>query len=258
MATRRNFLSNAHLRARLLIVMLAAVIALVGAPAAGAATPQSGPPLKIGIIGTGRIGGTLASHWAKAGHEVMLSSRHPEELKDLADSLGRRAKVGTPKEAAAFGDVILISVPYAALPELGRDLAPELAGKVVLETGNPYPGRDGAMAESARRKGTGAASTEFLPGARLVRAFNAISYRDLQSLAHRGGQLVAIPIAGNDPGALEVAQRLVRDAGFEPVTVGSLDRAKEFDVGTPVYVKSLTGPELRKELGLGFQAAPPK
>jgi predicted dinucleotide-binding enzyme len=236
--------------------MLAAVIALVGAPAAGAA--EGARPMKIGIIGTGRIGGTLASHWAKAGHEVMLSSRHPEELKELADSLGRRARVGTPKEAAAFGEVVLISVPYAALPELGRELSGELSGKVVLETGNPYPGRDGAMAEEARRKGSGAASSEFLPGVKLVRAFNAISYRDLQSLANRSGQLVAIPIAGNDAGALEVAQRLVRDAGFEPVVVGSLDRAKEFDVGTPVYVKSLTGPELRKELGLGFQSSPPK
>jgi predicted dinucleotide-binding enzyme len=256
MTPRRTFHAAPHLRARLLLVMLAAVIALIGAPAAGAATPESGKPMKIGIIGTGRIGGTLATHWAKAGHEVLLSSRHPEELKDLADSLGRRARVGTPKEAAAFGEVVLISVPYAALPELGRDLSSELAGKVVLETGNPYPGRDGAMAEEARRKGTGAASTEFLPGVKLVRAFNAISYRDLQSQAHRGGQLVAIPIAGNDADALEVAQRLVRDAGFEPVVVGSLDRAKEFDVGTPVYVKSLTGPELRKELGLGFQSAP--
>jgi 8-hydroxy-5-deazaflavin:NADPH oxidoreductase len=256
MIMRRNFHAATHLRARLLLVMLAAVIALVGAPAAGAATADK--PIKIGIIGTGRIGGTLASHWAKAGHEVMLSSRHPEELKELADSLGRRARVGTPKDAAAFGEVVLISVPYAALPELGRDLSKELTGKVVLETGNPYPGRDGAMAAEARKKGTGAASTEFLPGAKLVRAFNAISYRDLQSLAHRSGQLVAIPIAGNDADALEVAQRLVRDAGFEPVVVGALDRAKEFDVGTPVYVKSLTGPELRKELGLGFQSAPPK
>jgi len=256
MTPRRTFHAAPHLRARLILVMLAAVIALIGAPAAGAATPESGKSIKIGIIGTGRIGGTLATHWAKAGHEVLLSSRHPEELKDLADSLGRRARVGTPKEAAAFGEVVLISVPYAALPELGRDLSRELAGKVVLETGNPYPGRDGAMAEEARRKGTGAASTEFLPGVKLVRAFNAISYRDLQSQAHRGGQLVAIPIAGNDADALEVAQRLVRDAGFEPVVVGSLDRAKEFDVGSPVYVKSLTGPELRKELGLGFQSPP--
>jgi predicted dinucleotide-binding enzyme len=256
MTPRRNFLATMHPRARWLIVMLAAVIALVGAPAAGAA--ESAKSLKIGIIGTGRIGGTLASHWARAGHEVMLSSRHPEELKELADSLGRRARVGTPKEAAAFGEVVLISVPYAALPELGRELSQELSGKVVLETGNPYPGRDGAMAEEARRKGSGAASSEFLPGVKLVRAFNAISYRDLQSLANRSGQLVAIPIAGNDAGALEVAQRLVRDAGFEPVVVGSLERAREFDVGTPVYVKSLTGPELRKELGLGFQSAPPK
>jgi predicted dinucleotide-binding enzyme len=256
MISRRTSLITPHVRGRLLIVMLAALLALVGAPAASAAAPEKGKPMKIGVIGTGRIGGTLASHWVKAGHEVMISSRHPEELKELAESLGRRASVGTPKEAAAFGEVVLISVPYAALPELGKDLAPQLAGKVVLETGNPYPGRDGAMAEEARKKGTGAASTEFLPNVKLVRAFNAISYRDLQSLAHRSGQLVAIPIAGNDQGAITVAERLVRDAGFEPVVVGSLERAKDFDVGTPVYVKSLTGPELRKELGLGFQ--PPK
>ena len=184
MPTRRNFLATTHLRTRLLLVMLAAVIALVGAPAAGAATPEAGKPIRIGIIGTGRIGGTLASHWAKAGHEVMLSSRHPEELKDLADSLGRRARVGTPKEAAAFGEVVLISVPYAALPELGRDLSKELAGKIVLETGNPVPrprrrhGRGGAA--QRHRRGV---DPEFLPGVKLVRAFNAISYRDLQSLA---------------------------------------------------------------------------
>lgn len=233
--------------ARLAALALAAV-SLAAAP--GVASGAEVRPLKIGVIGAGRIGGTLASLWAKAGHEVLVSSRHPAQLEGLARSLGPRARVGTPQEAAAFGDVVLVSVPYGALPQLGRDLAKELAGKIVLETGNPYPERDGEMAVEARRKGTGVASAEFLPGVRLVRAFNAIHYRSLGSEAHREGEPVAIPIAGDDRQALDVAARLVRDAGFEPVAVGSLARARLFDVGTPVYTQLLTARELRERLGL--------
>jgi len=206
--------------------------------------------LKIGIIGAGKIGGTLAALWVKAGHEVLVSSRHPAELQGLAQSLGPKARVGTPREAAVFGDVVLISVPYGALPQIGRDLEKELKGKVVLDTGNPYPERDGEMALEARRKGTGIASAEFLPGVRLVRAFNAISYRNLRSEAHRAGEPVGIPIAGDDDQALGVATRLVRDAGFEPVVVGPLARAKMFDVGSPVYTQLLTARELRARLGM--------
>jgi predicted dinucleotide-binding enzyme len=207
-------------------------------------------PLKIGIIGAGKIGGSLAALWVKAGHEVLVSSRHPEELEALARSLGPKAHVGTPREAAVFGDVILLSVPYGALPQIGRDLEKELKGKVVLDTGNPYPERDGDMALEARRKGTGIASAELLPGVRLVRAFNAISYRNLRSEAHRAGAPIGIPIAGDDDQALAVAMRLVRDAGFDPVLVGPLARAKSFDVGSPVYTQLLTARELRARLGL--------
>lgn len=213
------------------------------------ATPGTAPP-KIGIIGAGHIGGTLARLWVQAGYEVLLSSRHPQELQPLAQSLGARARVGTPREAAQFGDVVLVSVPYGALPQVGRDLKAELAGKVVLDTGNPYPERDGPMAVEARAKGTGVASAQFLPGVRLVRAFNAINSGDLRSEAHRRGALVAIPLAGDDPEALAIAQRLVRDAGFEPVVVGPLARAREFDVGTPVYTVLMTAPQLRQALGL--------
>lgn len=215
----------------------------------GHAAPPDARPMKIGIIGTGHIGGTLAKLWVAAGHEVLLSSRHPEELRALAKQLGPRARVGTPGEAASFGDVVLISVPYKALPELGRDLKAELAGKIVLDTCNPYPGRDGDMASEARRKGTGVASPELLPGTRLVRAFNAINAGSLSSEAHRKPPRVGIPLAGDDPEALKVAQRLVGDAGFDPVVVGGLARAREFDVGTPVYTKLLTAAELRKALG---------
>ena len=106
------------------------------------------------------------------------------------------------------------------------------------------------MAVEARRKGTGIASAEFLPGVRLVRAFNAISYRNLRTEAHRTGELVAIPIAGDDSEALAAVTRLVKDAGFEPVVVGPLARAKMFDVGSPVYTQLLTARELRARLGL--------
>src|SRR5262252_1614124 len=236
----------------MLTAMALTVAASLSSSAAEADTPPtpSAAPLKIGIIGTGHIGGTLATLWVAAGHEVLMSSRHPQELQALAHSLGPRAHVGTPREAAQFGQVVLISVPYGALPQVGRDLKSDLAGKIVLDTGNPYPERDGQMAVEARRKGTGVSSAEYLPGVRLVRAFNAINSGDLRSEAHRKGAPVAIPLAGDDAQALQVAERLVRDAGFAPVVVGPLSKAREFDVGTPVYTRVMTEPQLRQALGL--------
>ncbi|NJO12747.1 MAG: NADPH-dependent F420 reductase [Gammaproteobacteria bacterium] len=206
--------------------------------------------MKIGIIGTGRIGGTLAELWAKQGHELIISSRHPEELREMAAKLGPNVKVGTPRDAAAFGTVVLMSIPYGAMPTVGSELREELAGKIVLDTGNPYPERDGPMAVEARREGTGITSPRYLPGVRLVRAFNAIAANSLRSEAHRSGERVGIPLAGDDAEALAMAERLVRDAGFDPVVVGPLSRAREFDFGTPVYTRLLTAAELRRELKL--------
>ena len=226
-------------------------IFLLGACSSNLMIKASSSSLKIGIIGAGRIGGTLGELWVKAGHEVLLSSRHPDQLKPLAARLGPRARAGFPREAATFGEVVLISVPYGALPQVGRDYAAELKGKVVLETGNPFPGSDGDMAIAARDKGTGVASAEFLPGVRLVRAFNTIPYFDLRSEAHRKGERVAVPLASDDQAALEIASRLVEDAGFEPVVVGPLALAREFDVGSAVFAQALTARELRRALGIG-------
>jgi predicted dinucleotide-binding enzyme len=220
-------------------------VVLAGARLAGAQDRR----LRIGIIGAGRIGGTLGELWAKAGHEVFLSSRHPEQLRELAARIGPKARVGTPREAAAFGDVVLIAVPYGALPQVGRDYAGELRGKAVLETGNPNPGRDGDMAHAARAKGTGVASAEFLPGVRLVRAFTSVPASALRSEAHRAGERVAIPLAADDEAALKVAIQLVEDAGFEPVVVGPLARARDFDIGTAVFARALTARQLRAALG---------
>lgn len=212
---------------------------------------KAGPAsLRIGIIGTGRIGGALAEHWAKAGHHLLISSRHPEQLEALAQRLGPTVRAGTPAEAAAFGEVLLISVPYGALPQVGRDYAAAMRGKVVLETGNPFPARDGPMAEAARARGTGLASAEFLPGVRLVRAFTSVPHTAVAGEAHRAGEAVGVPLASDDAGALELASRLVRDAGFEPVVVGGLARARDFDVGSAVFGRALGAGELRRALGL--------
>jgi predicted dinucleotide-binding enzyme len=226
----------------------AAAVLCIGLPLAPQAADNPGARMKIGVIGSGRIGGTLGELWTKAGHDVMFSSLDLEADRKLAARVG--AKAGTPAEAAAFGEVLLVSVPYKALPGLGRDLGGSIKGKVVLDTSNPIQGRDGDMAVEARAKGTGVASPELLPGARLVRAFNSVGYTKLQSETNRAGDKVAIPLAGDDAAALQVAQRLVRDAGFEPVVVGGLARAREFDVGTAVYGKALTAGELRKGLGI--------
>lgn len=213
----------------------------------GSAGAQS-EPMKIGIIGTGHIGGALARHWVNAGYEVFMSSRHPDELQPLADELGPRAHAGTPREAAAFGEVILVSVPYKATPQIGRDYAAELAGKVVLDTGNPFERRDGPMAAEALKKGVGESSAEFLQGTRLVRAYNCIPAATLANDANRKPDRIAIPIASDDTGALKIAERLIRDSGFDPVVVGSLKDSRLFELGQPLASGQLTAAEMRQRL----------
>ncbi len=205
---------------------------------------------RIGVIGSGKVGGTIGELWAKAGHEVMFSSLDIEHDKALAASIGHGARAGTGKEAAAFGEVLFFAVPYSALPVLGRELGELLQGKVALDACNPIPARDGEMAAQARAKGTGVASPQFLPGARIVRAFNCVGYMMMKSEAHRAGEKLGIPLAADDPEALRIAIGLVQDAGFEPVVVGGLERAKDFDYGTPIFGKPMTAAEVRKILGV--------
>jgi predicted dinucleotide-binding enzyme len=222
--------------------------AVVAGACAGGPLAAQAKPLRIGIIGTGRIGGALATHWTKAGHEVLMSSRHSEELAPLAKSLGPLARTGTPKEAAAFGEVVLVSVPYAALPQIGKDNAAELKGKIVIDTSNPVEARDGAMALAAQKKGAGVATAELLPGTRVVRAFNCIPAASLANNANRTPERIAIPIGGDDGQAIAVAERLVRDAGFDPVMVGTLAQTRQFDLGQPLAGGQFTAAEMRKAL----------
>ena len=164
----------------------------------------------------------------------MFSSLDLEHDKALAARLGGKARAGTPKEAAAFGEVLLLAVPYSALPQLGRDLADAIKCKAVIDASNPIPARDGDMATRARAKGAGLASAEFLPGARIVRAFNAIGYTRLPEAARRQGERIGMPMAGDDVSAIATASRLVREIGYEPVVIGPLAMGKYLIPGTPL------------------------
>jgi predicted dinucleotide-binding enzyme len=203
--------------------------------------------MRIGIIGAGMIGSTLAKLWVDAGHDVRIASRHPDELKAMIEQLGIRASAGTPHDAAIVGDVVMLTVPLKAVPDLARDLAPALAGKIVLDTGNAYERRDGAVARqaSAHPQGSAGWAAAMCPGSRWVKAFNSVYFKTLQTEAHRTGDRVGIPLASDYAEALDTAAALVRDAGFDPVVVGPLARGKEFEPDTKPFNTGMSGQELR-------------
>lgn len=212
------------------VLKAAAAATLVGAlPVAFA---QSKKP-KIGIIGSGNVGSAIGRSWARAGYDVMFASRNLESDKKLAAEIGAHASAGTPQQAAAFGDVLLFAVPYRALPELGKSLGSALKGKVVLDASNPFPQRDGEIADTARQRGAGIVSAELLPGARIVRAFNAIGAASMGRAYEQPGK-VGMPIASDDKHAIEVASKLIKDLGYEPVLVGGLAMGQYLMPGTPL------------------------
>jgi predicted dinucleotide-binding enzyme len=237
-------------RRDLLIAGGALVLAAALRPRRALAQAVGGAKLRVGVIGSGHIGGTIGGLWVKAGHPVLFSSRHPDELKDFVAGLGPLARTGTVAQAIDFGEAILIAVPYAALPQLGRDDGAALNGKVVLDACNAVNGRDGAIADEVEHNGIGVTSRKYLPGTRLVRAFNTMSYMILAREANRPAPKLAIPIAGDDDAAVQVAAGLVRDAGFEPVIVGTLADARRFQRGGPGYGQAVSAVELKQKLSL--------
>lgn len=212
--------------------LLASVVLALPLSVMSAQPASAGKP-KIGLIGSGNVGSNLGRVWASKGYQVMFSSRDIEADRRLAAQVGAGARAGTPQEAAAFADVLVFAVPYGALPELGRSLGSALQGKVLIDACNPFPQRDGAIADEARAQGAGVVSARLLPGARIVRAFNAVGAARMGVMHQTPGE-VGMPIASDDPAAVEVASSLIRDIGFEPVLVGRLDMGKFLMPGTPL------------------------
>ncbi|GBQ89896.1 oxidoreductase [Acetobacter nitrogenifigens DSM 23921 = NBRC 105050] len=205
------------------------------------------PRLKIGMIGAGQVGTTLARLWIGSGYPVMLSARSLDEAKLAAVQLGPLASAGTPEQAAKFGDVVVLAVPYRAIPALGQKLGALVKGKTLLDPSNFYSFRDGAIAETAARDGAGPTTQRYFPGAHVVRGFNSIDMSALGAEAHRAEPRLAIPVAGDDPAAVDNVSGLVRAAGFDPVVTGDLASSVLFQPGGPAF-------EVKKDVA-GLKAA---
>ncbi|MFP3948472.1 MAG: NADPH-dependent F420 reductase [Gemmatimonadota bacterium] len=238
--------------AALVLLLIMAMAATLPAAPLSAQEPvaiQEDRVLTIGIIGAGSMGGPIGQLWADAGHKIVWSSRNPSELVDLVESARPRASAGFADASAHFGDVVLLAVPSGAIPQIGRDFAHLMEGKVVIDVGNPRADRDGEIAEEWLEMGTGLATAQYLPGARVVKAFNTLAAGMLEE-AHRPGELIGVPVAGDDEEARQIAATLVRDAGLEPVIVGDLESAERFDRGTDVWVTGMTADEIRETMEL--------
>src|SRR5262245_10404952 len=161
--------------------------------------------MKIGVIGSGMIGGTVGLLLVEAGDDVLFASRHPDQL---AKSLGRSVRTGTPLEAAKHREALRLSLPVGAIATLPQDVRGALVGKVVLDTSNPYAERDGTAAAAALAEpgGTGTWTAHQLPGAQVVKALNTVYFQVLKDRARRGAPDLGIPIAGDDERALALAE----------------------------------------------------
>lgn len=205
--------------------------------------------MKIGIIGAGHIGAAAAHLFVRAGHQVALSnSRGPASLKELVGELGPRAQPTTSEEAARYGEVVLLAVPWRSPEALPSPAA--VAGKIVIDATNPYRSDfslydlgDSSSSEEVHKR---------LPGARLVKAFNTIYYQHLEHRGRRDAPLDerhAIFVAGDDAEAKAVVARLIEQIGFAPIDTGSLrEGGRRQQPGTPLYNKLLTGAEARDVL----------
>jgi predicted dinucleotide-binding enzyme len=190
----------------------------------------------IGLIGAGMIGGTVARLAVAAGYEVVLSnSRGPSTLTALVEELGPRARAATPPEAAEAGDLVVVSVPLHAYRSVPVEA---LAGKVVIDTNNYYPSRDGQFPELDNGSTTsGELLQKQLPTAKVVKCFNNIFFQHLRALARPAGSpdRTALPIAGDDPEAKASVAAFLDAIGYDAVDAGPLAANQYFQPGTPAY-----------------------
>jgi hypothetical protein len=208
--------------------------------------------MRIGMIGAGNIGSTLARHFVRVGHEVAISnSRGPETLAALVIELGGGAQAVTAAEAARFGELAVVSVPFGKYRTVPVD---GLTGKVVIDTNNYYPNRDGRFVELDENRTTSSEMlAAHLPGARIVKAFNAIRWEHLRDGALPPGSpgRIAIPISGDDEEAKRFVAGLVDEIGFDAVDLGSLAvGGRKHQPGERLYTADIPAEEMRRLVAL--------
>jgi predicted dinucleotide-binding enzyme len=200
--------------------------------------------MRIGIIGAGNIGTTLARLFINAGHAVAISnSRGPESLAELVRTLGPSARAATVADAAAFGEVVVEAIPFGHYTDLP---VAQLAGKILVTASNYYQQRDGAIDFGGRAQSEFMAG--YLVGARVVKAFNTIWYQHLQAEGDTAKPLEerrVIFLAGDDEAAKQVVADLITQIGFGPLDVGSLHESTRQEPGAPIYNNDLTVAEAR-------------
>ncbi len=204
--------------------------------------------MNIGILGAGNIGATAARLFVKAGHDVRLAnSRGPASIADLCAAIGPQVRGLTPSEAVAFGDVVLIAIPWVAKEEAIPEAGP-YDGKIVIDAMNPYT-EDFEIEDLGSRTSSEITRT-LVPGARLVKALNTIYYRRLANEGKpRGAEgRLAIPAAGDDAEAKAVVMTLIDEIGFDAVDAGSLRDGGRQQPGTPVYNQPFDASEAREAL----------
>jgi predicted dinucleotide-binding enzyme len=208
--------------------------------------------LRIGIVGAGRVGSTLARQFAAAGHEIAIAnSRDPRTLEPLAAALGERVHPVEAGDAARFGPVVVLAIPFGRYRELpGADLT----GRTVVDATNYFPERDGHLADLDTDRTTSSELIQaHLPGARLVKAFNTMRWEHLRDYGHEAGALerYGIPVSGDDDRAKWTVLDLIEQIGFHPVDAGDLARGgRRQQPGGPAYLADLTAGELQARLGV--------
>lgn len=215
--------------------------------------------MKIGIIGAGMIGGTLARRLASLGHDVALAnSRGPDTIRELAAEVGATAV--TAAEAARHGEIVIVTIPERAVADLPRDLfAGVPAEVVVIDTGNYYPSRDGSIPAIEKGQPESAWVAERL-GRPVVKAFNNIYFSSLLEKGMPKGTTgrIALPIAGDPSDARAKVMRLVEDLGFDPVDAGSIDESWRQQPGTPCYTHDLDATRLKEALAAADRSRIPE
>jgi predicted dinucleotide-binding enzyme len=203
----------------------------------------------IGLIGAGHIGSQLARLAVQHGYDVVLSnSRGPDSLKNLVSELGPRARAGTSQQAAEAGDIVVVTIPLKSIEDV--PVAP-LAGKIVIDTNNYYPERDGRIAELDEERATTAELLQrHLPASKVVKAFNHIYAAALTTDGQPAGtpNRRALAIAGNDAEAKRTVTRLIDQFGFDVVDIGPLSDSWRIQRDTPGYGPRRTAEELRRDL----------
>ena len=203
--------------------------------------------MKIGVIGSGNIGGNLGKHWAKAGHEVLFSSRHPDQLNDLVRDAGGNSKaVSIEKAFEAKADVYLLATPYMAIDRLSELYAGEYGNRVIIDATNPYPERDGKMAQDVRDSNRNASEYTAMKfnTAKTAKAFNTIKAEHLKDRAWRDQDKLAIPFAAQDEDSKNKTQQLIEDIGFDAVYIGDLTKTNIMDPDQKLYGQSVNRKEL--------------